>query len=66
MMNNTNSTTRSLTDAEVDRLHKLYNRLEDARNFTASSKALEALNAYQERLMAKGVSAEAIAALPRG
>lgn len=60
------NTTRSLTDAEVDRLHKLYNRLEDARNFTASSKALEALNAYQERLMTKGVSAEAIAALPRG
>ena len=60
------NTTRSLTDAEVDRLHKLYNLLEDARNFTASSKALDALNAYQERLMAKGVSAEAIAALPRG
>ena len=60
------STARSLTDGEVDRLHKLYNRVEDARNFTASSKALEALNAYQERLMAKGVSAEAIGVLPRG
>ena len=64
-MTNT-TTTRPLTDAEVDRLHKLHNRVEDARNFTASSKALQALCAYQERLIAKGVSAEAIAALPRG
>ena len=67
MMNHTAAPThRPLTDAEVDRLHKLHNRLEDARNFTASSKALAALNAYEHRLMAKGVSVEDIAALPRG
>lgn len=65
-MNTTTTAHRPLTDAEVDRLHKLYNRLEDARTFTASTKALQALCSYQERLMAKGVSVEAIAAIPRG
>lgn len=57
-----NTTTRSLTEAETSRLQRLHARLENARDFSASCRALDAVNAYQHRLMESGVSVDAILA----
>ena len=56
---NTN-TGREITPAEQDRLHRLNNKIEVARNFTQSTKAMDQMEAFQNRLMAKGVSSQAI------
>lgn len=58
MMNT--ATTENLTTAELERLRTLSSRIENARNFTASDKAIERLNAYMDRLIAKGRSVEQI------
>lgn len=58
MMNT--ATTGNLTTAELERLRTLSSRIENARNFTASDKAIERLNAYMDRLIAKGRSVEQI------
>ena len=60
MTANTQNTGREMTTAELARLHRLNMKFENAKNFTQSSKALEQMNSFQERLMAKGVPAEAI------
>lgn len=59
-MNTTQNTTRQITSRELDRLHRLSDKIETAKNFTQSAKAIEQMNAFQERLMAKGVAVEAI------
>lgn len=60
-MNATQTTaTRQMTPAELDRLHRLSAKIETAKTFTQSSKAVEQMSAFQERLMDKGVTAEAI------
>ena len=51
---------QNLTTAETDRLRALRGKRENARNFTASVKAGERLDAYIERLLAKGRSADQI------
>lgn len=62
-MNTTQSpTSRSLTEAEISRLQRLQARLENARDFSASSRALDAMNAYEQRLMRAGVTTDAILA----
>ena len=54
------TTTENLTTAEIERLRTLSGKVENARNFTASDKAVERLNAYMDRLIAKGRSIEQI------
>lgn len=54
------NTTENLTTAEIERLRHLSGRIEKARNFTASDKALGHLDAYMDRLIAKGRSVEQI------
>ena len=58
--NTTTTVNRQMTPAELDRLHRLANKIETAKNFTQSSKAIEQMNAFQEHLMAKGVTVETI------
>ena len=60
MTNTTTTKTREMTPAELDRLHRLSAKIETAKNFTQSAKAIEQMDAFQERLMAKGVTVEAI------
>ena len=60
MNTSTKNTTRQMTAAELNRLHRLANKIETAKNFTQSSKAIEQMDAFQERLMAKGVAVEDI------
>lgn len=54
---------QNLTATEMDRLRTLRGKVENARSFTASSKASERLDAYCDRLMAKGRSVEQIIAI---
>ena len=51
---------RQMTPAELDRLYRLSNKIETAKNFTQSTKAIEQMDAFQERLLDKGVTVEAI------
>lgn len=56
----TTTTTRQMTAAELARLHRLSDKIETAKNFTQSAKAIERMDDFQERLLAKGVAVEAI------
>ena len=54
---------QNLTTTETNRLRTLHAKVENARNFTTSVKAIERLDAYIERLLAKGRSVDQIIAV---
>lgn len=57
-MTTTKTQTRNLTATERDRLLRLRGLLEEAKDFTQSSKRLDRLNAFEHRLMDSGVSVD--------
>ena len=54
---------QNLTTAEIDRLRTLRRRFENASTFTHSSATADSLDAYIERLVAKGRDVEQIIAI---
>lgn len=58
--------TRNLTASETDRLTRLFDRAENARDFTAEMDVREVLDAELNRLMDDGVAVRELSALLHG